>query len=388
MIQVVDPRKIESGTFGLGSYVGYTVHTRSSKGKEVEVLRRYSDFEWLREMLVAEFPNIILAPMPPKHAVSEGKYDRIFLERRRIELEHFIRRVAVHPACVNSKALRTFLVLKAHEFQGVKKSSEKGVLDRMSESMSVMSAKLLIKAEDPKFTAVQQQVGEVGEMMSALHGTCEQAAKVEGSISVGFDKMSQAVDTLSESETELGPLLKLLAHACLDESHAVNDLGKALRQKPLILLSEHCRYTEVLTALLNRRNNIMLQNQLLRQDAKENTQAMDDARAGKGPGVMGSLMNQRSGKTDQQLADERVSKLEAERASLDEAISRSDKTLSNANAALTSDLSRFARQRNTDMNECFRSFAQAQIAYLSAAEARWGNLVEEAEALPGGGGGE
>ena len=38
-ISVANPRKVESGVFGMGSYVGYTVNTKSSKGKEVEVLR-------------------------------------------------------------------------------------------------------------------------------------------------------------------------------------------------------------------------------------------------------------------------------------------------------------------------------------------------------------
>lgn len=106
-VSVVDPKKIGDGIFG--SYVGFTVKTKRSNGEDLEVLRRYSDFLWLRDILVKEFPNKLVPPMPPKHAVGEGKYDPLFLEVRRSDLQRFLSRVAKNPKFNSTTWFLTFV---------------------------------------------------------------------------------------------------------------------------------------------------------------------------------------------------------------------------------------------------------------------------------------
>jgi len=71
------------------------------------VLRRYSDFLWLYERLQRERAGAIVPPLPSKQAVS--RFSASFIEERRLKLEQFLRRVAVHPELYDAACLDVFL---------------------------------------------------------------------------------------------------------------------------------------------------------------------------------------------------------------------------------------------------------------------------------------
>jgi sorting nexin-1/2 len=71
------------------------------------VLRRYSDFLWLYERLHTERAGAIVPPVPEKQPV--GRFNQAFVEDRRVHLERFLRRVAVHPELADAACLEVFL---------------------------------------------------------------------------------------------------------------------------------------------------------------------------------------------------------------------------------------------------------------------------------------
>ncbi|KAL1925654.1 uncharacterized protein VTP21DRAFT_537 [Calcarisporiella thermophila] len=70
------------------------------------VVRRYSDFWWLMEVLVQRYPFRILPHMPPKKI---GGMDDGFLEKRRKGLVRFINFIARHPILRDDDLVLTFL---------------------------------------------------------------------------------------------------------------------------------------------------------------------------------------------------------------------------------------------------------------------------------------
>jgi len=64
-------------------------------GETQEVIRRYSDFEWLSNELIKFYPGIIIPPLPEKQSV--GNLTNEFVESRRRALEKFLFRIAIHP---------------------------------------------------------------------------------------------------------------------------------------------------------------------------------------------------------------------------------------------------------------------------------------------------
>jgi sorting nexin-1/2 len=82
------------------------------------VLRRYSDFLWLYERLHVERAGAIVPPLPEKQPV--GRFSPSFVEERRVQLERFVRRIAVHPELADSPAIDVFLRADDVTFQAAK----------------------------------------------------------------------------------------------------------------------------------------------------------------------------------------------------------------------------------------------------------------------------
>jgi len=92
------------------------------------VLRRYSDFLWLYERLHVERAGAIVPPIPEKQPV--GRFNAAFVEDRRVNLERFLRRVAVHPELADASCLETFLRADDVSFQAAKNAKGAVVLSQ------------------------------------------------------------------------------------------------------------------------------------------------------------------------------------------------------------------------------------------------------------------
>ncbi len=86
----------------MNSYVQYRVETKSTlPGYDQytvhNVARRFSDFEWLQKQLQDNemYKGLIIPPLPEKKYL--GNLDSTFIDKRREELETFLRVIALHP---------------------------------------------------------------------------------------------------------------------------------------------------------------------------------------------------------------------------------------------------------------------------------------------------
>ncbi|KAM3584676.1 hypothetical protein VKS41_003483 [Umbelopsis sp. WA50703] len=94
---------------GYGSYVCYSCTIFSSKGASISARKRYSDFVQLRESLIEHYPRLKsnIPKLPPKKVV--GKFTPAFIEKRRRELEYFLKYVSLHPTLGSSMVLKRWL---------------------------------------------------------------------------------------------------------------------------------------------------------------------------------------------------------------------------------------------------------------------------------------
>ncbi|CAG8578682.1 8825_t:CDS:10 [Paraglomus brasilianum] len=98
-------RRVKLG--GMSEYTIFHVTSLFPGGIQVSVERRFSQFEWLYNMLCAKFGALVLPPLPEKQFA--GRFNDDFIQRRRRALERFINRLARHPVIRYSDLLTHFL---------------------------------------------------------------------------------------------------------------------------------------------------------------------------------------------------------------------------------------------------------------------------------------
>ncbi|SAL95330.1 hypothetical protein [Absidia glauca] len=92
---------------GYGSYICYSCTVISNKGTPITIRKRYSDFVHVRQQLIKLHPNKTLPKLPPKKLVK--KFDPVFVEQRRRELEYFFRYIVLHPTFGSSTVVKQWI---------------------------------------------------------------------------------------------------------------------------------------------------------------------------------------------------------------------------------------------------------------------------------------
>ena len=108
-IKIAFPEKVEAGIFSK-SYVSYGVSVNPTG---VNIRKRYSDFEWLHQVLNDHFLNCIIPPLCKKNYMEQFNED--FISKRARALEKFINGIAIHPILRNSFIFYDFLTIKDNE---------------------------------------------------------------------------------------------------------------------------------------------------------------------------------------------------------------------------------------------------------------------------------
>lgn len=85
----------------------FTTYDLESSGTHFVVQRRFKHFTWLVARLAESFACINIPPLPEKQL--QGRFDEVFVERRRRGLQRFLNRVAAHPVLGPSSVFRHFL---------------------------------------------------------------------------------------------------------------------------------------------------------------------------------------------------------------------------------------------------------------------------------------
>ncbi|KAI7729475.1 hypothetical protein M8C21_020382, partial [Ambrosia artemisiifolia] len=109
-VSVTDPAKMGNG---VQAYISYKVITKTNlpeyQGSEKIVIRRYTDFVWLRDRLFEKYKGVFIPPLPEKSTVEKFRFSAEFIEMRRQALDTFVNRIALHHELQQSEDLRTFL---------------------------------------------------------------------------------------------------------------------------------------------------------------------------------------------------------------------------------------------------------------------------------------
>jgi len=196
------------------------------------VLRRYSDFLWLFERLQLERAGSIVPPLPEKQPV--GRFSPEFVQERRMQLERFLRRLAVHPELADATALDTFLRADDVSFAAAKNSKKTPppLQASMLMSQSMMMPNTPPKKEGFKRWFAETKTSMTGDLVKSPDDDIfEEITRYVSQLDAQMKNISQQATGLVRKGKEVGNgLFEFgLAFKLLGQSEG-DSLGEALGQ--------------------------------------------------------------------------------------------------------------------------------------------------------------
>jgi sorting nexin-7/30/sorting nexin-8 len=97
------------GTLFSKAYMTYIITTSPLN---LKVRRRYSDFEWLRQILLNFYSSSVIPPIPKKNKIGGDRFDETFLIKRMRNLEKFLNALMDDPVIKSSQIIFDFLSIE------------------------------------------------------------------------------------------------------------------------------------------------------------------------------------------------------------------------------------------------------------------------------------
>ncbi|RDX83250.1 Sorting nexin 1, partial [Mucuna pruriens] len=363
-VSVTDPVKLGNG---VQSYISYRVITKTNfpeyQGPEKIVIRRYSDFVWLRDRLFEKYKGIFIPPLPEKSAVEKFRFSAEFIEMRRQALDIFVNRIASHRELQQSEDLRLFLQAEEETMErlrsyetGIFKKKPADLMQIFKDVQSKVSDVVLgkekpIEESDPEYEKMKHYIFELeNHLAEAQKHAYRLVKRHRGELGQSLSDFGKAVKLLGASEgnalgkafSELGMKSEILSTKLQKEAHQL----LMNFEEPL---KDYVRAVQSIKATIAERANAFRRQCELAETMKLKEINLD------------KLMLIRSDKL----------KAESEQAT---------KTFETIVKLMNEEMGRFQEQKTLDMGIAFHEFAKGQARLANSIADAWRSLLPKLEA--------
>ncbi|XP_040947257.1 sorting nexin 1 isoform X2 [Gossypium hirsutum] len=347
-VSVSDPVKLGNGVQG---YISYRVITKTNfpeyQGSEKIVIRRYSDFVWLRDRLFDKYKGIFVPPLPEKSAVEKFRFSAEFIETRRQALDVFVNRIASHNELQQSEDLRTFL-----------QADEEDVQSKVSDV--VLGKEKPLEESNPEYEKLKHYVFELENHLTEAQKHAYRLLKRHrelGQSLSGFGKAAKLLgacegQALGKAFDELGAKSETLSIKLQKEAHQL----LMNFEEPM---KDYVRAVQSIKVTIGERANAFRHQCELAETMKLKEINLD------------KLMLTRSDRVGE--AEQEYKELKAES---EEVTRRFEAIVRRMNEEIV----RFQEQKTQDMRIAFHEFAKGQARLAKSIADAWRSLLPKLEA--------
>lgn len=353
------------------------------------VLRRYSDFLWLYEKLHAERPGAIVPPLPEKQPV--GRFSPTFVEDRRVQLERYLRRVAVHPELQDSPSLDLFLRADDVSFLAAKNAKTSGVVMNASmmqqsqyghspmmmqpsptkkaegikrwfaEAKTSMTGDLVKSPDDDLFDEIQRYIHGLDNQMRNISHQASGLVRKGKEIANGLFEFGLAFNLLGQSEADaLGSALSSMGETAdrlsvLSAEHAEREMAQF--EEPL---QDYIKVIHAVKLALQRRHEKRLSFSTCLSEVESKQSQL--------------------GKLRMQIGSEaKAYSMEMALRRAQEAADVARDEFADCSQRVLREVDRFKREKAEDMRRTVLDYIKLQVEYNKRMEQVWGALVPKLE---------
>ncbi|KAL9425375.1 hypothetical protein AB3S75_032349 [Citrus x aurantiifolia] len=372
-VSVTDPVKLGNG---VQAYISYRVITKTNfpeyQGPEKIVIRRYSDFVWLRDRLFEKYKGIFIPPLPEKSAVEKFRFSAEFIEMRRQGLDLFVNRIASHPELQQSEDLKTFLQADEETMErlrsqdtGYFKKKPADLMQIFKDVQSKVSDVVLgkekpVEESNPEYEKLKHYIFELENHLAEAQKHAYRLVKRHRELGESLSDFGKAAkllgacegDALGKAFSELGMKSEALSVKLQREAHQL----LMNFEEPL---KDYVRAVQSIKATIAERANAFRQQCELAETMKLKEINLD------------KLMLIRSDKVGEAEIEYKELKAESE---------DSTRRFETIVRLMNEEVVRFQEQKTLDMGIAFHNFSKGQARLASSIADAWRTLLPKLEA--------
>ncbi|XP_069795161.1 sorting nexin-7 isoform X4 [Narcine bancroftii] len=315
--------------------------------------------------------RIITKPLPEKYAIKGvmERFNEDFIEIRRKMLHKFLNRIADHPTLSFNEDFKIFLT--AEDLTSHKKLGST-FISKMEETVRAVARSVKgVKNRPDEFRAMSEYVDIFRQKMGTLGRINQRILKELREHSLAMKEYSPLYTMWSESEKELADPLIGIASSIDSCCKATEELTKGLSDDLLPAVHEYVLCTEILKAVLKRRD-------LIQADYDTRIYALANKRAEKEMlehsdvnFTFGAFL----GKNSEEVKQQKQQKIDHEIDKLQADIAQLEAKVECANSNLIADWKRWCLNMRSDMKSAFGSMAENNIQYFEECLATWESFL-------------
>ncbi|EEH36606.1 autophagy-related protein 24 [Paracoccidioides lutzii Pb01] len=383
---VDSPLKENSGT--KDAYISYliTTHTdfKSFQKPNFTVRRRYSDFNFLYNILFREYPACAVPPLPDKHKMEYVRGDRFgtdFTNRRAWSLHRFLKRLSLHPVLRRAPILVVFLESadwNAHMRLRPSRTSTSasdggggptGIFDNFADTF--VNAFTKVHKPDKRFIEVREKADKLDEDLNHVEKIVARVVRREADLETDYNDLATQFRklVLLEPDVEV-PLQNILPPRLRDMEAYILSLKSLLKTREQKQLD--------FEALVDYRNKAVFD-----RDSLTNNPASyysPNPLTSNPASFIRSKMEDMRGVDHEQSRRERIRKLELRIDELTREVESSKTTSEMFDEEVVREVADFERIKAMEFRDTLGALAEKHVEFYQGVLATWERFIVEMEA--------
>ncbi|KAL9968392.1 hypothetical protein ACROYT_G026762 [Oculina patagonica] len=358
------------------------------------IWRRYSEFELLRNYLVANFPAMIVPPLPEKRIniaalrIAADKFDPDFIDKRKVALESFLLRCAAHPQISQDLSFISFFNQEEGWKEAVNATNYQSKVDSRLKSWSAS-----VKEPERKFEDMKHYADNLGSNVAAMIKVRQRIADIIFSIHKQHATYGKVFSEWSSLENEMGDGLQKSGHymdrfaASVDEALSEDEMAFS---EPL---KEYLHFADVLKGVshkqllrqydMEKAEETLTNKKTQKDDLSAQKQAIE---SGQTPPKTGGfsfkgLSSMIFGAETPEVLETKINNLEEQITDAEDNVKTTKEDLRVFNEEALKDYERFRKQEVRDLKEVLAAHIKTQMILCKLGISAWQDMKETAKTL-------
>ncbi|KAF9245775.1 hypothetical protein BU15DRAFT_40897 [Melanogaster broomeanus] len=364
--------------------------------------RRFTDFVFLRDHLVKDFPACVVPALPDKHRLGitslGDRFSPEFMERRRLDLHRFLQRIARHPTLQRSTLIRAFfestewhVYMHQHLAHPPGPEPTPGIIDNISDTL--LNAFARVRKPDERFLDMRESVDKFEDglilcerLWNRLRGRTNDGHPESGEdLTADYHDLAVAVQGLGFLESGITDPLNHFSNTLLEFSALLRHKTQTTTDPFLVHLHSLLTYSHANRAVLKLRDQKQLDFEELSDYLsgvtleRDRLSAVISGHAGStGLGLSAYLKDRVDairGADDDRSRVEKMRKLDVKIKELQDAVTTAHETSDAFSDETLREQTIFQYSKEAEMKEMLGNLADGEIEFYQSAMEEWERII-------------